>query len=180
AARIGVATADLFPTVSLGGSVGLGGAPLSSLGTAGSPFFALGPRVTWNLFDRRAIYARIREQDSVAAANLARDEAAVTGALGEGDSALNAWINERERRSRLDAARESSRNASRLARLRYREGVEDFLAVLDAERNLLAIEDQLAQSEINLAQGVIAIQLALGSGWEATSAPAHTPYVEQD
>lgn len=173
AARIGVATADLFPTVSLGGRVGLGGAPLSSLGSPGSPFFALGPSITWNLFDRRAIYARIRQQDSVAAANLARYEAAVTTALEEVDSNLTAWLNERDRRARLAAARDASRNASYLARLRYQEGVEDFLAVLDAERNLLAIEDQLAVSEIELARGLVGIHLALGTGWQDSPAPAY-------
>lgn len=177
AARIGIATADLFPTVTFGARVGVGGAPLSSLASPGALLFGAGPSVTWNLFDREAIYARIRQQDSSAAANLARYEATVTSALEEVDSALNAWLNERDRRARLSAARESSLHAAQLAGLRYREGVEDFLTVLDAQRSLLVIEDQLAVSEIDLTQGLIAIQLTLGAGWQAVSAPVAVPYV---
>ncbi|MGE0486931.1 MAG: efflux transporter outer membrane subunit [Gammaproteobacteria bacterium] len=177
AARIGIATADLYPTVSLGGRVGVGGTPLSSLTAAGGPFFALGPTLTWNVFDRAAIYARIGQQDAAAAASVARFEATVTGALEEVDTALRSWLDERERRARLEQARSASRDARRLAQLRYREGVEDFLTVLDAERRLLEIEDQLALSEIALAQSLVAIYRALGGGWEATSPPEFAPYV---
>lgn len=176
AARIGIATADLFPTVSFGARIGVGAMPLSGLTSAGAPFFGLGPAVSWNLFDREATYARIRQQDSAAAAGMARYEAAVTTALEEVDTAVNAWLNERDRRAQLLTARDESRNAHRLAQLRYREGVEDFLTVLDAERSLLSIEDQLALSEINLTQQLIAIYLALGGGWESGTATAYQPY----
>ncbi len=178
AARIGVATADLFPTVSFGARVGVGAMPLSGLTSAGAPFFGLGPTLSWNLFDREATYARIRQQDSAAAASMARYEAAVTSALEEVDSALSAWLNERDRRTQLASARDESVRAHDLAQLRYREGVEDFLTVLDAERSLLSIEDQLALSDINLTQQLIAIYLALGGGWENTAAPSYTPYAE--
>lgn len=176
AARIGVATADLFPTVSLTARVGAGATPLSGLVAAGAPFFAAGPALTWNLFDREAIYARIQQQDSAAAASMARYEATVTTALEEVDSALAAWLNERDRRNQLIGAVAESRRAHRLAQLRYREGAEDFLTVLDAERSLLSIEDQLALSDITLTQQLIAIYLALGGGWEHVATPAHRPY----
>lgn len=176
AARIGIATADLFPTVTFGARVGVGAIPLSGLTSPGAPFFGLGPAVSWNLFDREALYARIRQQDSAAAASMARYEAAVTTALEEVDSGLNAWLNERDRRAQLLAARDASRSAHQLAQLRYREGVEDFLTVLDAERSLLSVEDQLAQSEINLTQQLIAIYLALGGGWETAATPAPASY----
>jgi outer membrane protein, multidrug efflux system len=175
-ARIGVATADLFPTVSFGASVGAGAAPLSGLIDAGAPFFALGPSITWNVFDRTGIYANIRQADSNAAANLARYEATVTRALEEVDTAISAYRNERLVRLQLSEAVESSRLAANLARLRYREGAEDFLDVLDAERNLLIVEDQLAVSGIRVAQNLIDIHLALGGGWQALTPAAHQPY----
>lgn len=83
---------------------------------------------------------------------------------------------ERDRRVQRTAARDASREAHRLAQLRYREGVEDFLTVLDAVRSLLSVEDQLAQSDINLTQQLIAIYLALGGGWESAAVPAHEVY----
>ncbi|MGR8919675.1 MAG: efflux transporter outer membrane subunit [Gammaproteobacteria bacterium] len=175
-ARIGVATADLFPTVVFGANVGVGAAPLSGLTAAGAPFFSAGPALRWNLFDRRAIQARIRQADSTAAANLARYEATVTRALEETDTAINGWRNERRRRERLNQAVAASRTAAELARLRYREGVEDFLAVLDAQRSVLVLEDQRVQSAIGVAQRLIDIHLALGGGWQAFDPPAHAPY----
>ena len=175
-AKIGVATAALFPTVSFGAGVGVGAAPLSGLIDAGAPFFALGPSITWNVFDRAAIYANIRQADSTAAANLARYEGIVTRALEEVDTAISAYRNERLVRHQLNEAVGSSRLAAELARLRYREGVEDFLDVLDAQRNLLIVEDQRAVSGIRLAQNLIDIHLALGGGWDAVAPPPHRPY----
>lgn len=171
-ARIGVVTADLFPTVSFGAQAGVGAAHLSDLVSSGAPFFALGPSITWNLFDRETTYARIRAADSNATAALVRYQATVTGALEEADSAISAYRNERLRRVQLRDAAAASREASALALLRYREGIEDFLTVLDAERNVLQIEDQLAQSEISLAQYLIDIHLALGGGWQAAGGAA--------
>lgn len=165
-ARVGIATADLFPTVTFGASAGTGAAHLSDLTAAGAPYFALGPSITWNLFDREAIYASIRAADSNASAALVNYQATVTGALEEVDSAISAYRNERLRQIRLRDARVASREATDLARLRYQEGIEDFLDVLDAQRNLLLIEDQVAQSDIRLAQALIDIHLALGGGWQ--------------
>lgn len=175
-ARIGVATADLFPTVSFGASVGVSAVPLSNIIDAGAPFFSLGPSITWNVFNRGAIYASISQADSNAGANLARYEATVTRALEEVDTAISAYRNQRLVRMQLSEALESSRLAANLARLRYREGVENFLDVLDAERNLLVVEDQLAVSGIRVAQNLVDIHLALGGGWQVLAAPAHRPY----
>lgn len=166
-ARIGVATADLFPTVRFGALAGVGAVQLSNLTAPGAPFLTIGPNLTWNIFDRQAIYARIRAADSTADAAVARYEQTVTRALEEVDSALSAYANELRRKSQLESAHASSLEASRLANLRYREGVEDFLTVLDAERSQLEIEDQFAQSQIAVAQFLVDIHLALGEGWEA-------------
>lgn len=166
-ARIGVATADLFPTVRFGAMGGIGAVKLSSLSAPGAPFLTVGPAVTWNLFDRNAIHARIRAADASADAALASYEATVTRALEEVDSALSAYRNEQHRATQLEAALTASREASELAKLRYREGVEDFLTVLDAERSLLDVEDQLAQSRVAVAQFLIDIHLALGGGWQS-------------
>ena len=122
AARIGVATADLFPTISFVANIGAAGTPISNLDSVGAPFFELGPRLSWNLFDREAIHARIRAQDSQTATALANYRRTVTIALEEVDTALAAYTQQRLRQQNLEAAREASVQASSLARLRYREG----------------------------------------------------------
>ncbi|MGE0859772.1 MAG: efflux transporter outer membrane subunit [Gammaproteobacteria bacterium] len=179
-ARIGVATADLFPTVSLVGTAGVSASPVSKVTAAGAPLFSLGPQLRWNIFNREAIYARIAQADAAAAANLARYRATVTRALEEADSAIAAYGNERQRAQELTAAVEASRLAEQLAELRYKEGAEDFLTVLDAERSLLQLEDQQAVSSINVAQRLIDIQRALGGGWQTAAVPEAAPYVQDD
>ena len=178
-ARIGVATADLFPTVTLIGGAGVSASPLGALAAAGAPFFTFGPALRWNIFDRAAIYARIAQADSSAAAGVARYQATVTHALEEVDSAINAYGNERQRQAQLLAAVAASRDAAQLAQLRFKEGAEDFLTVLDAERSLLALEDQQAVSAINVTQSLIEIQRALGGGWQDAAVPALQSYREQ-
>lgn len=175
-ARIGVATADLFPTVSLIGGAGVSASPIGNLAAAGAPFFTFGPALRWNIFDRRAIYARIAQADSTAAAGMARYQATVTQALEEVDSAVSAYGNERERQAQLMAAVAASRDAAYLAELRFKEGAEDFLTVLDAERSLLQLEDQQAVSAITMAQSLVAIHRALGGGWQNASLPTLQGY----
>ena len=175
-ARIGVSTADLFPTVSLVGNAGASASPISNITTAAAPFYALGPALRWNIFDRSAIYARIAQADSAAAAGVARYQNTVNLALEEVDSAISRYGNERQRQSELTAAVAASRDAAQLAGLRFKEGAEDFLTVLDVERSLLQLEDQQAVSAINVAQRLVEIHRALGGGWQNASLPAHTPY----
>ena len=175
-ARIGVATADLFPTVSLVATAGVSASPLSNLIAPGAPFYSFGPTLRWNIFDRAAIYARIAQADSAAAAAVARYQATVTQALEEVDTALSALRNEQERQIQLVAAAAASRDAAQLAQLRYHEGAEDFLTVLDAERSLLLLEDQVAVSTINVTQRLVDIHRALGGGWQSAALPVDQSY----
>lgn len=175
-ARIGVATADLFPRIQLLGNIGIAATDPTALGTGGAFGFGIGPSLSWNIFDREAIYARIRQSDAAADANMARYEKTVAGSLEEADSALTAYARELERERRLAAAAEASRQAASLARLRYDAGTEAFLTVLDAERTLLGAEDQLAVSDIQIARNLINVYKALGGGWESPPATAAQRY----
>ena len=169
-------TADLFSSVTLVGGAGVSASPIGNLAAAGAPFFTFGPALRWNIFARSAIYARIAQADSSAAAGLARYQATVTQALEEVDSAVSAYGNERERQAQLTAAVAASRDAAYLAELRFKEGAEDFFTVLDAERSLLQLEDQQAVSAITMAQSLVAIHRALGGGWQNASLPTHQGY----
>jgi len=165
-ARIGVATADLFPRVTFVGSVALQADSVSGLGGGGSGSYSFGPRIFWAAFDLGRVHARIRAADARAEAALAQYELTVLTALEETENALVDFGRRQVRRDLLRASAQASEKAQNLAHLRFQFGVADFLTVLDAERTLLESQDRLAQSETAAATALIAVYKALGGGWE--------------
>lgn len=169
-ARIGVATADLFPRVTFVGNISLEAMTLSGIGAAGSEAYSVGPRISWPALDLGRIYARIKAADARAEASLARYQQIVLNALEETENALVSYSEQRKRRNLLASAAAASEQAHRLAQLRYQEGVADFLTVLDSEARLHQDQALLAQSETATASALVAIYKALGGGWEALPA----------
>ena len=100
-------------------------------------------------------------------AALLRYEQTVLIALEETENALFGFTSARTRQARLEVAAEASQQAADLARLRYRDGADSFLTVLDAERRLLEVQDQLAQSATDTALAFVLLYKALGGGWQA-------------
>lgn len=166
-ARIGVATADLFPRVTFVGTIALEAATLSGVGAANSDSYSVGPRISWAALDLGRVYARIKAADARAEASLAQYEQTVLNALEETENALVNYNRERNRKELLASAAQASETAHQLAHLRYSEGVSDFLTVLDAELRLLQDQDRLAQSETATATALAALYKALGGGWES-------------
>ena len=169
-ARIGVATADLFPRVTFVGTLSLEASTLSGLGATGADAYSAGPRISWAALDLGRVYARIKAADAQAESNLAAYEQTVLNALEETENALVAYNQERKRRAQLASAAKASETAHRLAHLRFTEGITDFLTVLDTELRLLQDQRQLAQSETAVATSLIAVYKALGGGWETLTA----------
>lgn len=167
-ARIGVATADLFPRVTFVGTIALEASSLSGLGASGSDTYAVGPRITWAALDLGRVYARIKAADASAEASLAQYEQTVLNALEETENALVSYNQERVRQALLESAAKASERADELAHLRFKEGISDFLTVLDAQLRLLQDQERLAQSETATATGLTALYTALGGGWEST------------
>lgn len=165
AARIGVATAELYPTISLTGSAGVSSAETADFTSDDAFSFGFGPRLTWNLFDRGAVYARIEQADANAAGALARFRQTALLALEEVDTALSAYNEEGERVTRLTKARDASAEAQELARARFEMGREPFLTVLDAERVLLAADDDVTVSAAARIRAQIQLYRALAGGW---------------
>ena len=169
-ARIGVATADLFPRVSLGGSVtGQGVTPGAAFSNNGFGF-SLGPLISWSFPNILVARARIRQAEAGAEAALAGFDGTVLAALQETETALSDYAGTIDRNKALRAARDQSAEAARIVRLRYSAGAESFLAVLDAERTLATADASLAESDAALTTSQIAVFKALGGGW--ASAPA--------
>jgi len=177
-ARIGVATADLFPRVNFVGTLSMEASTLTGLGATGSQAYAFGPKISWAFLDLGRVYARIKAADASTEASLAQYQQTVLNALEETENALVNYNQERARQVLLSSAAQASIKADELAHLRFNEGVSDFLTVLDTELRLLQDEERLAQSETATATSLAALYKALGGGWEVTVPIKHYSLLE--
>lgn len=171
-ARIGVAHGDLYPRLTLLGSFGLEADRASQLLEGDSTALAVGPALRWNLFDAGRTRRRIAAQDARAEQALARWEQLVLVALEEAENAMTAFVREQERRTHLVGASSEARRAVELASAQYTEGLTDFQNVLDSERAMADLEDQLVQSRAAITSNLIALYKALGGGWESVQPQA--------
>jgi NodT family efflux transporter outer membrane factor (OMF) lipoprotein len=171
-ARIGVATADLYPSISLGLAAGGAGA-LASVGASNTWRWSLGPLISWSIPVNGAAQARIAEARAANDAALARFDGVVLNALRETETALTVYARELDRNAALKAARDQSALAAQQAGTLYRYGRTDFLTTLDAQRSLASAESALTASDGQLAADQVALFMALGGGWEQLSATAH-------
>lgn len=169
-ARIGVAIADLFPRVTFVGSISLEANTLSAIAGPASDTYSVGPKISWAAFDLGRVYARIKAADARAESSLDEYQQTVLNALEETENALVTYNQERARRASLVLAVQASEKANDLAKLRYKEGVSDFLALLDSEQRLLESQNQLAVSETVTATALTAVYKALGGGWQVMEA----------
>ena len=163
-ARIGVATADLYPHISLGGSVGASSASLSDLFTGGALRWLVGPLISWSL-NQDAVRARIAGSQADSRAALAQFDGTVLGALEETETALSTYQQELRRHAALVSARDGAAAAARITRARQREGQIDFLVVLDAERTFADTDADLAASNARIAAAQVDLFRSLGGGW---------------
>lgn len=166
-ARVGVATADLYPTLSLFGSIGLESLHSGDFLSSDSHQYSFGPSVRWNIFDAGRIRRNIEVEDARVEQTLIAYEASVLSALRDVEDALSAYGNEQIRQRSLRRAEEAAQRASEIARDLYQEGESDYLDVLDAERSLLQTQDEAAASNARVTTNVIRLYKALGGGWVA-------------
>jgi NodT family efflux transporter outer membrane factor (OMF) lipoprotein len=165
-ARIGQAKADLFPKFSITAALGFDSTRPKALFDWTSRYWALSPGVSWPIFDAGRIHFNIEvtnEQQSQAADNY---QQTVLTALKDVEDALVSYRDEQLRHEALVDSENAAHLAVNLARQQYDQGITDFLAVLDAERDEFAAQDSVAQSERNISTDLIALYKALGGGWE--------------
>jgi len=164
-ARIGVATADLYPKLSLTGSIGFESLDLDRLFLPGSRSYGFGPRVTWPVFKAGSIRSNIEVQSALQEQLLNQYESAVLNALSEVENQLTAYVEEQNRKLSLSEARQAAILAVDLAQNQYKAGLTDFTGVLDAQRSLLSFEDNLIQCEGSITSSLVRLYKALGGGW---------------
>ena len=164
-AQIGAATADLYPSVKLFGSIGLDALSAGKLFNSGSSGYSFGPSISWAIFDAGAIQANIQLQSALQQEALAKYKAAVLSALEEVEGALVAYAEEQNRYQALQEAADASGQAASLAEFQFQAGLSSFTEVLDTRRSVLSFQDQLAQSAATMTGNLIRLYKALGGGW---------------
>jgi multidrug efflux system outer membrane protein len=168
-AQIGVAIADLFPNFSLTGTVSWNSNLLRTWWSEPRRSFAIGPSVTWPIFQGGAIVSNIRVQEAL------RDQAFITyqktvlAAFQDVENALIAFTKEQQHRKSLNDAVIANRKAVDLSLQLYTAGQIDFLNVVVAQLSLDTSENALVQSETTIVTDLIALYKALGGGWNDAS-----------
>jgi NodT family efflux transporter outer membrane factor (OMF) lipoprotein len=179
-ARIGVATAELYPHFYLTGIAGLESLESSNFLTASSRYFSVGPNLSWTIFDAGRVRFQIQAAQAMTEESRAVYEKTVLTALAEVETAFSAYAREQQRHIELEKEVAFESQSVDLSRRLYRQGINDFLAVLDAQRSLLSSEDRLAQSDEASAVALIAVYKALGGGWNAANTQAGAIYSESE
>ncbi|MGH1540663.1 MAG: efflux transporter outer membrane subunit [Arenicella sp.] len=165
-ADIGVAVAKLYPSFSLTGSLGFSAADFSNLFKNASETFLFTPSIHFPIFSAGKIRAQINVAEirhSIAAIEY---EKTLLTALKETESILVRYAKEQETRAQLKRAVKSSTRSVELSNVLYKNGLTNFVGVLDAEQQLTTTEDALVQSETRVLTNLIALYKALGGGWE--------------
>jgi multidrug efflux system outer membrane protein len=169
-ARIGEAKSDYFPKILLTGQAGYQTSKIQNLKLGASNFFSFGPSITIPLFTAGRIRSNVQVQESRLDQALYQYQSTILTAFEDVENSLVAFRREQERQQKLAIAVENSQRAVDLSNELYSRGLEDFLTVLDAQRSLFSVEDELVQSERSVVVNLIAVYKALGGGWEiATS-----------
>ena len=169
-AQIGVATADLYPTFSLAGFLGLEALGLGDLASSDSVTWNIGLPIRWNIFSGGRIRSQIRAEEARSNQLLARYEQTVLNALEESENAMVAYAKEVQRREHLSRAVNATQRSLALVLTQYTAGLTDFQNVLDTQRTLLLREDDLAVAEGLVVGNLVRLYRSLGGGWDPDTA----------
>ncbi|WP_150719472.1 efflux transporter outer membrane subunit [Pandoraea capi] len=168
-ARIGVATADLYPSIRFGASIGANGV-LEHFGQGRTEQWTVGPMISWSL-PTNGVRSHIKGMEAGADAALAHFDGVVLKAVQEARTSLSAYTRELQRDDALRDARDKSRDAAEQNHKLYRAGRAPYLTSLDAERTHASAEAALAASETQVAMDQVNLFLALGGGWQKHTSP---------
>jgi len=166
-AAVGVATAELYPRISLTGAFGLDSLSSADFFKWQSRAWSVGPSIRWPIFAGGRIRAQIEVQDAQQEQALAAFEKSVLFALEDVENALVSYLREVDRRRSLDEAVTANRRAVELADDLYRKGLTSFIDVLDAQRALYLTEADLGRSTAEVTLNLVLLYKALGGGWES-------------
>jgi len=164
-AQIGQALSAYFPQVNLLGTIGMGASSLSDLNSDSAASIVM-PFLRWSVFDFGVNKARVAQARAGNEARLAAYEGTVLAALQDANSALARFGSAREQLQSAGSAQASAGRAAALMTQRRQAGAASQIDLLDVQRQQLSAEDSLAQAQLQLLVRYVALQKALGLGWE--------------
>ena len=163
-ARIGVATAELYPQFSLNGAIGFQAIDFSDLTDNSSKYYSFGPSFRWNLFQGGRIRNQIKIAESQTRQFYWQYQTTVLAALEEVENAMTDYVQQRQRQQVLQQSVKAAKASVELVTTQYKKGLTNFQEVLILQRSQLLQEDKLAQSQGQVVQNLIRLYKAMG-GW---------------
>ena len=164
-ARIGVATADLYPSFSLTGTLGFASLKTSNFFDSNSGVYGIGPSFNWNIFDMGKIRQQIAVEDARTEQALHSYELTMLEAIKEVEDRLLGYHEQRIRMDALKHSVQASRETLNMSTKLYKDGLTSFQDVLDAQRSLLLAESDLDEARGNTSIQLVGLYKALAGGW---------------
>jgi NodT family efflux transporter outer membrane factor (OMF) lipoprotein len=165
-ARIGVATANLFPQIGLVASIGAQGQGWGTTPSIGRHIWSFGPGAVWPLLDFGALDAQVDIADLTAQLKLAEYRKTILQAVQQVDTHLSAYQAQQQRMEKLADAMQAGQRAVDLATARYERGLTDFLNVVDAQRQFYELQEQYARAQVEQGDEFVLLYKSLGGGWQ--------------
>jgi NodT family efflux transporter outer membrane factor (OMF) lipoprotein len=165
-ARIGVATANLFPEVALVGSIGSQGQGWGTTASVSKHIWSFGPGAVWPLLDFGALDAQVDIAQLAARASMVNYRKTILNAVQQVDTAVDAYEAQQIRMEKLSTAMMAGERAVDLATRRYNRGLTDFLNVVDAERQFYDLQEQYATAQVAQGEQFVQLYKSLGGGWQ--------------
>jgi multidrug efflux system outer membrane protein len=166
-ALIGATKAELYPTLTLPGTLVLNSPNGSDLFDSGNVAYSFGPQLRWNIFSGGRIRNNVRAEEASTRAVLHAYEQTVLLALEEVEGSMAAYANEKDRILSLESAAAAAQKSVELVTELYKSGLTDFQNVLNMEQAMLTQQDELAVSRGLVSTYMVSIYRSLGGGWEA-------------
>ena len=184
-AQIGVAKAELYPSLSLLGTFGLlasdvGKSYLASMFNWRDRSGSMGPALTWNIFNYGQITNNVRFQDAQFQSLLITYQNTVLSAQQDVEDNLTGFLRTQEQAASLQESVVAAQSSLNLALIQYREGITDFTTVLTAQQALLSAEDSLASAMGNISMYLVGVYRALGGGWEIREGQDFVPVATRE
>jgi NodT family efflux transporter outer membrane factor (OMF) lipoprotein len=165
-ARIGVATADLFPQVTVSAAIGIDGQGWGTAPSINNHIWSFGPGAVWPLLDFGALDAEVDIAQLAARASMVNYRKTILTAVQQVDTSLDGFQAQEIRIQQLSTAMEAAQRAVDLATSRYDRGLTDFLNVVDAERQFYELQEQYTEAQVAQGEQFVQLYKSLGGGWQ--------------